>query len=62
MIKKVIVQDDAQYVGYVIENEVAVTVGVMPTEAEMSAWLDDAIKRRAWETKSELPDMYDLVN
>jgi|LauGreSuBDMM15SN_2_FD.fasta_scaffold484677_1 hypothetical protein len=62
MIKKIIVEDDAQYVGYVVENEVAVTIGVMPTEEAMNAWLDDAIKRRAWETNSELPDMYNQVN
>jgi len=49
-------------VGYVVENEVAVTIGVMPTEEAMNAWLDDAIKRRAWETNSELPDMYNQVN
>jgi len=62
MIKKIIEEDDAQYVGYVVENEVAVTIGVMPTEAALNAWLDDAVKSRAWETISELPDMYNQVN
>jgi hypothetical protein len=62
MIKKIIIEHEDSFIGYVYENGVAVTVGIMLTEAEMNKWLDDAIARRAWETASELPDMYNQVN
>jgi hypothetical protein len=49
------------WVGYVYdpkEGEV-VTMCVMHTESECDAWLDDAIKRKAWLDESELPDASD---
>jgi hypothetical protein len=62
MIKKLIIEHEDAFIGYISENGVTVTVGTMPTEAEMNEWLDDAIARRAWETASELPDMYNQIN
>ena len=58
---KLIGQIDQMWVGYVYdpkEGEV-VTMCVMHTESECDAWLDDAIKRKAWLDESELPDASD---
>jgi len=61
---KVIVEENGNYIGFVCEgnmdadNATVHTVGMLASVEECDAWLDDAIARRAWETKSELPDLF----
>ena len=47
------------YIGAVVIDGIVVTIGMMPTEERIKAWLEDAIAREAWVDASELPDMYD---
>ena len=64
---KAIVEENGKYIGFVFEgdaesgNATVHTVGMLATLEECDAWLDDAIARRAWETKSELPDLHDMM-
>ena len=65
---KAIVEENGKYIGFVFEGDAEAgdeltvhTVGMLATLKECHAWLDDAIARRAWETKSELPDLYDMM-
>ena len=55
---KVIVEENGNYIGFVCEGDTVHTVGMLASVEECDAWLDDTIARRAWETKSELPDLF----
>jgi hypothetical protein len=58
-------KDHEAFIGIVYEEQkesnLVVSVGLMQTEIGIKSWLKDTMERRAWEDRSELPDMSDSV-